>query len=113
MTVCLTVCYSDLADPPTFAESYVSQHAPLGNEILAAVGLSHWWFGPTLSASNGEPQFVATLLFEESLETVQAVLASEDGQRLLQDALRMSGRPFDSYVSQVRDLKVAPAQAAK
>jgi uncharacterized protein (TIGR02118 family) len=113
MTVCLTVCYSDLADPPAFAESYVSQHVPLGNEILAAAGLAHWWFGPTRSASSGEPQFVATLLFEEALETVQEVLSSEEGQRLLQDALRISGRPFDSYVSQVSDLKATPAQAAK
>ncbi len=112
MSVCLTVCYAAVDAPSAFVEAYVGEHAPLGNEILAEAGLSRWTFGRTVAGDAESPQFIANLYFEASLDEVQRVLASESGQRLLQDAVRIAGPGFDSYVSETRELCPATAEPA-
>ena len=77
------VLYNTPADPAAFDSYYHATHVPLANKIpgLRSYVINH---GPVTAISGSAPHLVAQLTFD-SVEAIQAALASPEGRTAAAD----------------------------
>jgi uncharacterized protein (TIGR02118 family) len=80
----LTVLYGHPDDPAEFDRYYRKVHIPLAMKMK---GFKGWTIGKCESADPGgkPPSYMIVGLYAESREAIEAILATPEGQRTVQD----------------------------
>jgi uncharacterized protein (TIGR02118 family) len=84
MTVKANVHYSAPTDPAHFESYFVSTHAPIAQKLP---GLNSFEYGKVIGNMDGSPSdtfWIATLTFD-NMETMQAAMASAEGEATIAD----------------------------
>jgi len=80
----LVALYSHPADPAAFDDHYFNKHAPLAKTIA---GLRRYEVsrGGVAGLQGGAPYYLAAILSFDSIDAIQAALASPEGQAAAAD----------------------------
>jgi uncharacterized protein (TIGR02118 family) len=99
----LIAMYKNPADVAAFERYYFAEHVPIAKKIG---GLTNYEVsrGPIVTLDASSPyHLIATLTFD-SVDAIQAALASEEGQATAADLAKFAGAGVDIYIIDTKNL---------
>ena len=99
----LLVLYGQPKDPAAFDKYYQEVHIPLAKKMK---GLKKWTIGKVLGAPNGpSPYYYVADLYAESRATMEAILATPEGQAAVADVPNYATGGVTFLYTEVEDVK--------
>jgi uncharacterized protein (TIGR02118 family) len=99
----LIAMYKNPADVPAFDRYYFAEHVPIAKKVAGLKGYEVSR-GPIVTLDGLSPyHLIATLTFD-SVEAIQAALASAEGQATAADLAKFAGAGVDIYIIDTKEL---------